>query len=111
MSGNGGAETLDMETSREYLTSKQKWIRFFKMNALTFFTVFGVLMGVVVGMILRHTRDTKWPAREIMYVSFVGEIFLQVFQPYLRFNSLNSNKIFLFILVVYFYFLLHRISL
>ncbi|XP_049783239.1 excitatory amino acid transporter 1 isoform X1 [Schistocerca cancellata] len=53
-------------------------IAFLKSNLLTIFTVIGVFSGVAFGVILRHSRSEKWTPREIMYVSFVGDIFLQM---------------------------------
>ena len=37
----------------------------------------GVIGGVVFGLILRSSSD-KWSDREVMYVSYVGEIFLRM---------------------------------
>lgn len=45
---------------------------------LTIATVGGVVLGVVVGLILRATTDTPWVERNVMYVNFVGELFLRV---------------------------------
>lgn len=47
-------------------------------NLLTFLTVIGVFGGVVLGVILRNTGDGPWTQREVMYVSYVGDIFLQM---------------------------------
>lgn len=46
-------------------------------NALTLMTVGGVLMGAALGFILRAARD-DWTQREIMYIGFIGEIFLKM---------------------------------
>ncbi|CAG0898858.1 unnamed protein product [Darwinula stevensoni] len=48
-----------------------------KGNALTLATVSGVLSGIALGFILRASREESWTPREIMYVSYVGEIFLR----------------------------------
>jgi Na+/H+-dicarboxylate symporter len=47
-------------------------------NLLTFLTVIGVFGGVILGVILRISRDEAWTPREVMYVSYVGDIFLQM---------------------------------
>ncbi|XP_039276711.1 excitatory amino acid transporter 3 isoform X2 [Nilaparvata lugens] len=51
---------------------------FFMRNLLTILTVVGVFSGVIVGLILRATSSTKWKPREIMYVNFLGDMFLQM---------------------------------
>ena len=47
------------------------------MNALTIATMSGVIGGVVFGLILRQCKDS-WHEREVMYVSYIGEIFLRM---------------------------------
>ena len=37
----------------------------------------GVIGGVVFGLILRNCKD-HWSEREVMYVSYIGEIFLRM---------------------------------
>merc|ERR1719445_683016 len=39
--------------------------------------MFGVIGGVVFGLTLR-TLDRKWTDREVMYVSYLGELFLRM---------------------------------
>ena len=46
-------------------------------GGLTLATMSGVIGGVVFGLTLRGVRDT-WSDREVMYVSYVGEIFLRM---------------------------------
>ncbi len=48
-----------------------------KSNALTLATLAGVIIGIVLGVCMR-TRDEEYTAREIMYVKFVGSLFLQM---------------------------------
>uniref|UniRef100_A0A6A7FSK6 Amino acid transporter n=1 Tax=Hirondellea gigas TaxID=1518452 RepID=A0A6A7FSK6_9CRUS len=50
---------------------------FFKRNLLPFLTISGVLSGAALGLILRYSRDTSWSKREVMYVGYLGEIFLR----------------------------------
>lgn len=54
-----------------------KFSRFMRNNALTLMTVGGVLMGAALGFILRAAKD-DWTPREIMYIGFIGEIFLKM---------------------------------
>ena len=46
-------------------------------NCLTIGTMAGVIGGVIFGLILRSCKD-DWTEREVMYVSYVGEIFLRM---------------------------------
>ncbi|XP_067205423.1 excitatory amino acid transporter 1-like isoform X1 [Linepithema humile] len=48
-----------------------------KHNALTILTVGGVIGGVVLGIILRNSRE-RWTPREIMYINYVGDLFLRM---------------------------------
>jgi len=48
-----------------------------KGSALTFATLAGVIGGVVFGICLR-TREERWTEREVMYVSYVGNLFLRM---------------------------------
>lgn len=48
-----------------------------KSNILTLATITGVIFGAVLGIILRTTRD-EWSEREIMYISYVGDVFLRM---------------------------------
>jgi hypothetical protein len=59
-------------------TVRQRVKSFLRGNLLTFLTVIGVFGGVVLGVILRNSRDGEWTEREIMYVSYFGDIFLQM---------------------------------
>ena len=47
-------------------------------NLLTILTVAGVVAGVALGFIMRASRDAPWSNREIMYVNFVGDLFLRM---------------------------------
>jgi Na+/H+-dicarboxylate symporter len=59
-------------------TARQRVKSCLRGNLLTFLTVIGVFGGVVFGVILRTSRDGEWTEREIMYVSYFGDIFLQM---------------------------------
>lgn len=48
-----------------------------KSNVLTIATVVGVIIGAVLGITLKNTKD-EWTERQIMYISFVGDLFLQM---------------------------------
>ncbi|XP_058806436.1 excitatory amino acid transporter 1-like isoform X2 [Phymastichus coffea] len=58
-------------------TAAQKFAVFLKHNALTMLTVAGVLFGIVLGLVLRNVGKT-WSKREIMYVNYIGELFLRM---------------------------------
>lgn len=49
-----------------------------KENLLTLLTVAGVLAGSALGVILRSAKEEPWTEREVMYISFLGEIFLRM---------------------------------
>ncbi|XP_071543531.1 excitatory amino acid transporter 3 isoform X2 [Panulirus ornatus] len=46
-------------------------------NLLPILTVSGVSGGVILGLILRYSRDEPWTKREVMYVGYIGELFLR----------------------------------
>ncbi|TRY73010.1 hypothetical protein TCAL_03354 [Tigriopus californicus] len=48
-----------------------------KSSALTFATLAGVIGGVIFGLCLRQ-REQPWTDREVMYISYVGELFLRM---------------------------------
>jgi Na+/H+-dicarboxylate symporter len=56
---------------------KQKVKSCLKSSALTLATLFGVIGGVILGLTLR-TREAKWTEREVMYISYVGKLFLRM---------------------------------
>lgn len=45
---------------------------------LTIATLSSVVLGVIVGLILRATTASKWSPRDIVYINFIGEIFLRM---------------------------------
>ncbi|XP_040583705.1 excitatory amino acid transporter 3 [Lepeophtheirus salmonis] len=51
---------------------------FLKMNYLTLLTMAGVIIGIIVGIIIRSEQDEIMSPREIMYISFIGNIFLRM---------------------------------
>lgn len=59
-------------------TARKRIKSFLRGNLLTLLTVIGVFGGAILGVILRQTREDKWTEREIMYVSYFGDIFLQM---------------------------------
>lgn len=46
-------------------------------HRLTILTVLGIIGGISLGLILRYTRPGEWSKREIMYVGYIGELFLR----------------------------------
>ncbi|EAT34674.1 AAEL013111-PA [Aedes aegypti] len=53
---------------------------FVKENLLTFLTIGGVIVGIVLGIGLREVpaEGEKWTARDVAYINFVGDIFLRM---------------------------------
>ncbi|XP_045026374.1 excitatory amino acid transporter 3 isoform X4 [Daphnia magna] len=47
-------------------------------NILTILNITGVFSGVVLALVLRASREEKWTQREIIYVGFVGDLFLRM---------------------------------
>ncbi|XP_031849207.1 excitatory amino acid transporter 1 isoform X1 [Nomia melanderi] len=47
-------------------------------NSLTILTVGGVVGGVILGIVLRSTRTQGWTPREIMYINYIGDLFLRM---------------------------------
>ncbi|XP_014235149.1 excitatory amino acid transporter 1-like isoform X3 [Trichogramma pretiosum] len=58
--------------------SSNKFTTFMKHNALTMLTVGGVLSGIGLGLVVKNSRDAKYSEREIMYINYVGELFLRM---------------------------------
>lgn len=56
--------------------AKSKFRAFMGENMLTMLTVLGVFSGGLVGFIIKNSTG-EWTKREIMYISFPGEIFLR----------------------------------
>jgi len=56
--------------------TKEKCISCIRSSGLTLATLFGVIGGVVFGCCLR-SRKEPWSDREVMYVSYIGELFLR----------------------------------
>ncbi|CAL4229663.1 unnamed protein product [Meganyctiphanes norvegica] len=48
-----------------------------KRNLLPILTVVSVVTGIVLGIILRYSRDGPWSPREVMYVGYIGELYLR----------------------------------
>uniref|UniRef100_A0A1A9UXM8 Amino acid transporter n=1 Tax=Glossina austeni TaxID=7395 RepID=A0A1A9UXM8_GLOAU len=57
--------------------SDSKFRVFMQENLLTMLTVIGVFAGGLVGFIIKNSTG-DWTKREIMYISFPGEIFLRM---------------------------------
>ena len=53
-------------------------ISFLKDNLLTILTLVGVIIGIVLGVSLKETSEKPWTAREAMYLSFIGDLFLNL---------------------------------
>ncbi|XP_055684678.1 excitatory amino acid transporter 3-like [Lutzomyia longipalpis] len=49
-----------------------------KENLLGFLTVIGVIVGVVAGIVLQETTSGTWTSRNVMYMQFIGDLYLQM---------------------------------
>ncbi|XP_043278230.1 excitatory amino acid transporter 1 [Venturia canescens] len=56
----------------------RRWKSCVTENLLTLLTLFGVFAGVVLGLILKYVNPEGWTPREIMYIQFIGDIFLRM---------------------------------
>lgn len=59
------------------MLSREKLTGCVRSSGLTLATLFGVIGGVIFGLALR-TRAEPWTDREVMYVSYIGELFLRM---------------------------------
>ncbi|XP_023326225.1 excitatory amino acid transporter 3 [Eurytemora carolleeae] len=59
------------------MLSREKVVGCLRASGLTLATLFGVIGGVVFGLALR-TREAVWTDREVMYVAYIGELFLRM---------------------------------
>ena len=60
-----------MENSSK--TIKDKIMR----NLLPILTILSVISGVFVGFMLRISREEPWTPREVMYIGYIGEVYLR----------------------------------
>ncbi|KOC64854.1 Excitatory amino acid transporter 3 [Habropoda laboriosa] len=56
----------------------KRWKNCMSENILTVLTIAAVVVGVIIGFILRNIREEPWTKREIMYIQFPGDIFLRM---------------------------------
>lgn len=57
---------------------REKCLSCMRLNLLTILTLIGVVLGSVLGIVLRSSRDEAWTQREVSYIQFVGDIFLRI---------------------------------
>lgn len=57
---------------------RAKCVSCMRSNLLTILTLIGVVVGAVLGIVLRSSRDDPWTQREVSYIQFVGDIFLRI---------------------------------
>lgn len=58
--------------------ARTKCMSCMRSNLLTILTLIGVVIGSVLGIVLRSSRDEAWTQREIIYIQFVGDLFLRI---------------------------------
>ncbi|XP_031633389.1 excitatory amino acid transporter 3-like [Contarinia nasturtii] len=57
---------------------KERFLKLFQEQLLTISTLAGVVLGIILGLIVRASSSSQWGQREIMYVKFLGELFLRM---------------------------------
>lgn len=57
--------------------NKTKVLRTLRVHLLTILTVFAVILSIVTGILMRSGHST-YDARTVMYVNFIGDIFLRI---------------------------------
>jgi len=67
-----------LRLSSDNMSPAAKVVGCLRNNVLTILNILGVFTGVVVALILRNSREEKWTQREIVYVGFVGDLFLRM---------------------------------
>lgn len=75
-----GDSHFEIENSEENEApqKKNKCLACLKTNLLTLLTVFGVVAGIVLGFILKAASDEAWSNRDVMYINFLGDLFLRM---------------------------------
>lgn len=58
--------------------NKERFLKIFSGQLLTIATLASVVLGVIVGLIFRASSSEKWTERDIMYMNFIGELFLRM---------------------------------
>ncbi|KAJ6624274.1 Excitatory amino acid transporter 3, partial [Pseudolycoriella hygida] len=58
--------------------NRKSLLKLIKSNLLVIATFTSVLLGIFVGFIIRATTTLPWSDRHVMYVNFIGDIFLQM---------------------------------
>ncbi|XP_058442769.1 excitatory amino acid transporter 3-like [Malaya genurostris] len=51
--------------------------QFIKNNLLILLTIGGVIVGLILGLGLRNVGEEVWSQRNVMYVNFIGDLFLR----------------------------------
>lgn len=69
---------VQAEEKTEEPRKQNKVVGCLKTNLLTILTIGGVIAGGALGFILRAVRDEGWSDREVMYIEFLGDIFLRM---------------------------------
>ncbi|XP_047489491.1 excitatory amino acid transporter 3-like [Penaeus chinensis] len=75
---DGRTTTTSAAMSRPRFSCKPSDIKqAIRNNLLPILTISGVTGGIVLGIILRYSRSERWTKREVMYVGYIGELFLR----------------------------------
>ncbi|KAG7208301.1 hypothetical protein KM043_014541 [Ampulex compressa] len=76
--GSGRPSIYIQEPNKRPMTRQRRIVTCLSRNALTILTVAGVMGGVLCGVALRNLREEPWTKREIMYINYVGDLFLRM---------------------------------
>lgn len=66
------------ETNTSLKMKRDKLKKMLSEQLITLSTLASVVLGVIVGLVLRNTANGKWSERDVMYIKFIGEIFLRI---------------------------------
>lgn len=71
-------QELTLDEGNEGGNNRKKRHSALRENMLTLLTIAGVVGGSILGAILRSSKDDPWTERQVMYISFLGDIFLRM---------------------------------
>lgn len=68
--------TMPVHSEREKCL--KRFGMFIRTNLLTILTVGGVILGIVIGLLVRQTNNGQFTQREVYYIGYIGELFLRM---------------------------------
>lgn len=67
-----------MEQNKPRMNRLKKCRSCLRENTLTIFTIIGVVLGMSLGLLIRYTKIREWTKREIIYLAYIGEIYIDI---------------------------------